>query len=126
MKGNLKLLFAVLVCLVLSVEPLFVSAQTTPEEMYNKALECQREKDHSQAVQWYLKSAAQGYAMAQYNLGVCYDEGKGVERNREEAVIWWIIAAYQCGILDFSQARYWFGKSAAQGYEAAKQQLKEM
>ncbi len=43
-----------------------------------------------------LKSAAdQGYADAQYNLGVCYENGKGVPQSYEEAVKWYRLAADQ-------------------------------
>src|SRR5260221_133949 len=32
-------------------------------------------KDETEAVRWYQKAADQGYAKAQLNLGVCYDNG---------------------------------------------------
>jgi TPR repeat protein len=35
-------------------------------------------KDYKQAVYWYQKAAAQGYAEAQSNLGIAYAFGKGV------------------------------------------------
>ena len=38
-------------------------------------------KDHAEAVKWYRKAAEQNLAVAQYNLGVCYD-GRGVARIR--------------------------------------------
>ena len=42
--------------------------------------ECYAEvKDYGEAVKWYRKSAEQGNAKAQYNLGCCYDFGEGVE-----------------------------------------------
>jgi TPR repeat protein len=34
-------------------------------------------KDYKQAVYWYQKAAAQGYAEAQSNLGIAYAFGKG-------------------------------------------------
>src|SRR6266496_1681980 len=34
-------------------------------------------KDQVEAVKWYRKAAEQNYAKAQFNLGVCYDEGAG-------------------------------------------------
>lgn len=33
--------------------------------------------------------AEQGNAEAQYNLGICYDNGYGIEKNIEEAVKWY-------------------------------------
>ena len=48
--------------------------------------------------------AEQGNANAQYNMGVLYDEGYGVERNYETA-------------------RGWYEKAAAQGYAKAEHNL---
>ena len=64
-------------------------------------------QDYAEAVKWYRKAAEQGYARAQYNLGVCYGNGKGVPKNRAEAV-------------------KWFRKAAEQGHERAKENLKEL
>ena len=41
-----------------------------------------------QAVYWLQKSAEQGNAIAQFNLGVRYDNGDGVEKDMEQAVYW--------------------------------------
>ena len=41
------------------------------------------------AVKWYRKAADQGFAVAENNLGSCYELGKGVERNYKEAVKWY-------------------------------------
>jgi len=45
--------------------------------------------------------AEQGDAKAQYELGSCYERGKGVERNHEQAVEWFSRAAEQ----DFGPAK---------------------
>ena len=58
-------------------------------------------------VQRLRKSAEQGNALAQNNLGVMYAEGKGVSRNDSEAV-------------------KWFRKSAEQGNSAGESNLGEM
>ncbi len=39
-------------------------------------------KDDKQAVYWYRKAADQGYASAQYNLGLMYE--------KEKALLWMI------------------------------------
>ena len=54
------------------------------------------------AVEWYEKAAKQGYANAQFNLGVMYEHGNGVEQSD-------------------SLAMRWYGRAAAQGDEGAKQ-----
>ena len=48
--------------------------------------------------------ADQGDADAQYNLGVCYEKGRGVTQSYDEAV-------------------KWFRKAAEQGYSRAKDSL---
>ena len=42
--------------------------------MYSMAKEFY--KDYKQAVKWYTKAAEQGYADAQYNLGIMYYNGR--------------------------------------------------
>ena len=78
---------------------------------------------------WLQKAAEQGECHAQYHMGVCYYEGKGVEQSYTEAVKWWQKSAEQgeCGSRsmmslvmcyyegvgvskDKNQAVYWFGK----------------
>jgi TPR repeat protein len=44
---------------------------------------------------WYSKAAETGHPVAQYDLGVCYYNGKGVPQSRDEAVKWWRVAAQQ-------------------------------
>ena len=43
----------------------------------------------SEAVEWFRKAAAQDCPAAFYELGVCYENGEGVERNLEEAETWY-------------------------------------
>jgi uncharacterized protein len=42
-----------------------------------------------------IAKAEQGYAEAQFNLGVRYDNGQGVPQDYKEAAKWWIKAAEQ-------------------------------
>jgi len=58
-------------------------------------------------LKWYRKSAEQGNAMAQDNLGVMYHEGEGVTRN-------------------YAEAAKWFRKAAEQGYAHAQYDLAVM
>jgi len=48
-----------------------------------------------EAVRWYMQSAQQGYAPAQYNLAVAYDTGSGIQHNLQEAMKWYTKAAKQ-------------------------------
>ena len=94
-------------------------------------------QDYAKARQWYEKAAAQGYAEAQYNLGVMYNNGKGVRQDYVKARKWYEKAAAQgvaeaqfnLGILyyngrgvrqDYVKARQWYEKAAAQGYAPAQ------
>lgn len=52
-------------------------------------------KEYEQAAKCFLRAAEQGYAKAQYNLGVCYEFGLGVEKNEAEAVKWYQKAVEQ-------------------------------
>ena len=80
-----------------------------------------------------LKAKANnGDVVAQYNLGVAYDNGKGVEQSKSQAVYWYKKAAeqgnakaqYKLGIAYYYgkgveqsnyQAAYWWKKAAEQG-----------
>lgn len=59
------------------------------------------EKNAQIAVDWYRKSAEQGYSTAQCNLGNMYYNGKGVDKN-------------------YKTAKYWYGLAADQGDQDAK------
>ena len=102
------------------------SAQTSLGYEYTK------QNDYAGAVYWWRKAAEQGYANAQFNLGLCYDRGNGVTQDVAEAVEWWRKAAEQgnanaqfsigyCyaqgnGVTqDFAEAAKWFRKAAEQG-----------
>ena len=51
------------------------------------------ERDVKEAAKWLRKSAEQGYADAQYGLGMMYEDGKGVEQDYVTAHMWFNIAA---------------------------------
>lgn len=59
------------------------------------------EQNDAKAYQWFLKSAKQGYAPAQYEVGMALLQGRGVAR-------------------DDSVGRVWLGKAKAQGYVGEK------
>lgn len=61
-------------------------------------------EDHDQAAEWFKKSARQGYAPAQFELGKSYYYGLGSIRAEEMAI-------------------EWLEKSASKGHKPAKQLL---
>lgn len=48
-----------------------------------------------EAMEWYFRSAEQGYCNAQHNLGEMHLRGQGVEKNSHKAVEWFTKAANQ-------------------------------
>ena len=87
--------------------------------------------------------AEEGHVWAQYNLGVMYNNGKGVIQDHKQAVKWYRKAAeqgyataqfnlalmYDNGkgvIQDHKQAFKWYRKAAEQGYADAQYNLAHM
>ena len=98
------------------------------------------DNDPELAAGWFYRSAEQGYADAQFNLGLIYANGEGVAQDMNEAVELFKKAAEQghvdaqnnLGALYFmgegvtrdeDKAIDWFEKAAAQGNEEAKSNL---
>jgi len=96
--------------------------------------------DHAEGVKWYRKAADQNLVRAQYNLGFCYANGRGVPKDEVEAAKWWRKAAeqddadaqYNLGNCynngqgvpkDQSVAVKWYRKAAEQGHELAQVNL---
>ena len=72
-------------------------------------------KDQVEAVKWYRKAAEQNVAVAQSNLGVCYN-GEGVAKDQVEAVKWYRKAAEQ----NYAEAQYNLGVCYETGTGVAK------
>lgn len=45
-------------------------------------------QDYAESVKWYRKAAEQSHGTAQLRLGICLAEGKGVEKNAVEGLMW--------------------------------------
>jgi hypothetical protein len=50
------------------------------------------EKNYKQAKEWFEKSAIQGFADAQYNLAVMYENGQYVKQDYVAAAMWYSLA----------------------------------
>ena len=96
-----------------------------------------RTRHKVEAVERYRKAAEQGYADAQFSLGICYAEGDGVAQDKAEAVKWYRKAAeqgyaraqfnlgvsYESGdgvAQDKAEGVKWYRKAAEQGYARAQ------
>ncbi len=62
-------------------------------------------RDPEEAFKWYHKAADQGYVQAEYNLGMMYDEGVGVEQNHEAGYFWLTLAATASGKQEYADRR---------------------
>ena len=72
------------------------------------------------AFEWFEKAARQGHAEAQTNIGECYKEGLGVERNTQQAFYWFNEAAKK-GV---ARARYYMGECYENGEGICKNFVK--
>ncbi len=94
-------------------------------------------KNIDKAIYWWTRSADQGNAKAQFNLGLAYAKGQGVEKDIDKAIELWqksaeqgdVRAQFNLGILyhlgeevkqDYKQAIELLEKSAQQGYAVAQ------
>ena len=73
--------------------------------------ECVNPPDFAEAFAWYKKAAEQGDAEAQNCLGLCFEEGSGIEKNQAEAVKWYRAAADQ----GYAPAQYNLGVCYSNG-----------
>ena len=97
----------------------------------------------AQSADDYRVEAEQGDAMAQFNLGLCYDNGEGVDQNYAEAAKWYRKAAEQGVALaqynlgqcyyngigvtqNYAEAVKWYRKAAEQGHAMANRALSRM
>jgi uncharacterized protein len=102
-----------------------------------------KRRDYSTAVRLWRSLADQGDTVAQTNLGVCYEHGRGVPRDYVAAAKWFrkaadqgdAIAQYNLGFLydtgigvarDFAEAAKWYVRGADQGDAVAQANLGAM
>ena len=93
----------------------------------DKGIQALIEKDYDKALYYLSFYAVQGDDKAQYNLGIMYRDGVGVEINKQEALGWLILSADQNNML----AQYALGLAYLKGegvtvnYKAALRQFKK-
>jgi len=107
---------------------------------YEKAIDAYKKGDYKTSAKLILPLAKKGFAKAQYNLGVMYEKGKGVEKNLNKAKKWFQFAAdqglpkaqYNLGLMygkgkgvekDYSKAIKWMTLAADQGNGKAQTNL---
>ena len=67
----------------------------TPEQQFQQGFEATERGDYQTAFKLWLPLAEQGNASTQFNLGVMYEDGRGVKQDDVEAVKWYRQAAEQ-------------------------------
>lgn len=109
----------------------------TPQEIYDAAVEAEQAGRNNAAFDLYMKSAEQGYAVAQYAIGAFYFQGDHVSKDLSKALEWFTKAAEQgfapaqfsVGMRhlygegtpeDAAKAVEWLTKAAEQGYHHAQ------
>lgn len=91
----------------------------TVEEQFQQGLAAAEKGDHQTAFQFWKPLAEQGYASAQFNLGVIYDHEQGVEQDYIEAAKWYRKAAEQ----GYASAQYNLGVMYANGYGVPRDKI---
>ncbi|UOP00741.1 tetratricopeptide repeat protein [Kingella potus] len=117
-----------------------VQAASADSPAFRRAMDAYKAGNYSRAVRLIRPLAEQGYAVAQYNLGVAYGNGLGVTQNDQQAAAWYRKAAEQGyadaqynlgGLYDSGkgvpqndrQAAAWWRKAAEQGFAPAQSNL---
>jgi TPR repeat protein len=88
---------------------------------YQKGQSAYESGDYATALREIKPLAEQGYALAQYNLGVMYEKGQGVSQDDKIAVKWYQLAAKQgnAGAQFNLGVVYANGQGVAQDYKTA-------
>ena len=89
-----------------------VMPKDSVEACYLSALELFSAGRYGDAVPMLRKAADNGSADAQYDYGLCFFNGNGVDENHAEAVTWFRKAAFQ----GLPEAQYTIGLCYEQGY----------
>lgn len=69
-----------------------------------------KQGDYTNAIFWHRNAALKGFAPSQFNLGVCFENGKGVAENMDSAVFWYKKAALQGNCMAQYNLACCFGK----------------
>ena len=82
-------------CIVIAVLLYLFSSLALKADDYVKAFEALERGDYETATYYLSFFASNGDSVAQYNLGLLYRDGLGVEKNPKVALSWFYLAAQQ-------------------------------
>jgi TPR repeat protein len=86
------------------------------KKSFLEGVAAEKRGDYAEAVKWYRKAADRGYAEAQFNLGIMYEERRAPDLDKEAD-------ANVSYALDLCEAEHWFRLAAEQGYAKAQSKL---
>jgi serine/threonine protein kinase len=138
-------ILASIVVLVIFVTGYFAFAMINNDNdgNYKTAQEYYDNGNYDKAIEYYKLSAESGNEKAEYNIGVMFYNGDGVEISDEKAFNWFKSSAengydeaqYWLGVMFYNgqgtevndeKAIYWLQKSADQGHKKAKKTLESL
>ncbi len=79
-----------------------------------------KSKDKAKAVYYYTKAAEAGNALAQLNLGVCYEYGDGIRKNEKKAVALYVAASERGNAMAQCNLGYCYFNGVGVGKDAVK------
>ena len=82
-------------CIVIAVLLYLFSSLALKADDYTKAFEALERGDYETATFYLSFFASNGDRVAQYNMGLLYRDGLGVEKNPKVALSWFYLAAQQ-------------------------------
>ena len=82
-------------CIVIAVLFYLFSSLALKADDYAKAFEALERGDYEMATYYLSFFASNGDRVAQYNMGILYRDGLGVEKNPKVALSWLYLAAQQ-------------------------------
>lgn len=132
-----KLFFLLLAGSLLIVAPAWADGE------WDRARSAHERGDYAAEVALIRPLAEKGFAFAQFNLGVLYDQGKGLPQDNAQAMQWYQKAAEQglpqaqvnLGIMyeqgqgvkpDYVRAYFWYALAESQGDGQAPQAKKDI
>ncbi|XP_030595253.1 death ligand signal enhancer isoform X2 [Archocentrus centrarchus] len=83
-----------------------VEHESVPVILNVIGLENAKRKHYQEAFTCFLAAAQQGYSKSQFNVGVCYETGRGVSKNTEKALYYY----RQAAVSGHRQAQYRYAK----------------
>ena len=99
---------------------------------FESGLKAANDNNMQLAYNEFLAGAKEGHVYAQYNLGLMFEQGLGINKNEKEAVYWYnesamqgnSVAQFNLGVcfengigtpVDFEKANEWYRKASIQG-----------